>query len=78
MKRPLALSDSQMSLIKRAARALPVNTRAQFLQDVASRLADTPADAAVMQAINIVFDRIPVFLNDALPTIIDADEVGLR
>jgi hypothetical protein len=62
MKRPLALSDHQMSLVRRAAAALPVNARDGFLQDVAARLADEPSDAAVMQAINSVFDRIPIFL----------------
>jgi hypothetical protein len=67
MKRPLALSDHQMSLVRRAAAALPVNARDGFLQDVARRLADEPSDAAVAQAVNVTFDRVPVFLNDALP-----------
>jgi hypothetical protein len=62
MKRPLALSDHQMSLVRRAAASLPVNARDGFLQDVARRLAAEPSDAAVMQAINSVFDRIPIFL----------------
>jgi hypothetical protein len=34
MKRPLSLTDNQLRLIERAARALPVNTRDAFLQDV--------------------------------------------
>jgi hypothetical protein len=62
MKRPLSLSDQQMRQIKNAARVLPVALRDQFLRDVAARLVDTPSDAAVMQAINSVFDRIPIFL----------------
>jgi hypothetical protein len=60
--RPLALSDRQFALVRDAARAVPVNARDGFLQDVAARLADEPSDAAVMQAINSVFDRIPIFL----------------
>lgn len=60
--RLLALTDRQLQLVKRAAASLPVNARDGFLQDVARRLADEPSDAAVMQAINSVFDRIPIFL----------------
>jgi hypothetical protein len=65
--RPLALTDRQLQLVKNAVRAVPVNARDGFLQDVARRLAAEPSDAAVMQAINVVFDRVPVFLNDAQP-----------
>jgi hypothetical protein len=59
---PIALSDTQLALVRDAARAVPVMQRDQFLQNVAARLADEPSDAAVMQAINSVFDRIPIFL----------------
>ena len=65
--RLLSLTDRQLQLVKNAARAVPVNARDGFLQDVAARQADEPSDAAVMQAINVVFDRVPVFLNDAQP-----------
>jgi hypothetical protein len=67
LPRPLALSDRQLELVTRAARALPLMRRDQFLQDVAARLTGEPSDAAVMQAINVTFDLTPVFLNDALP-----------
>lgn len=60
--RLLSLTDRQLQLVKNAARAMPVNARDGFLQDVARRLAHEPSDAAVMQAINSVFDRIPIFL----------------
>jgi hypothetical protein len=59
---PLALTDRQLQLVTRAARALPLMHRDWFLQNVAARLAAEPSDAAVMQAINSVFDRIPIFL----------------
>lgn len=65
---PLSLSDRQLELIKQAARALPVNARDRFLQDVAAHLAGEPFDAAIVQAINVALDRTPVFLNDAMPT----------
>jgi hypothetical protein len=42
-----------------------VAARDGFLQEGAARLADTPSDDAVVQAINIVFDRVPVFMCDA-------------
>ena len=64
---PLALSDHQLDLIKQAARALPVSERDLFLQNVARHLAGEPSDGAIMQAINNVLDRVPVFLTDAQP-----------
>jgi hypothetical protein len=51
----ISLTDAQLT-------ALPLMHRDQFLQNVAARLADEPSDDAVMQAINSVFDRIPIFL----------------
>jgi hypothetical protein len=67
MKRPLALSDHQMSLVRRAAAAQPVNARDGFLQDVARRLADEPSDAAVSAAIDaeLALNRLPTFLCDS-------------
>jgi len=67
MKRPLALSDHQMSLVRRAAAALRVNARDEFLRSVARRLVGEPSDAAITQPINVTLDRTPVFLNDAQP-----------
>jgi hypothetical protein len=58
--KPLSLTDRQLTLVRNAARAMPVNARDQFLRDVASHLADTPSDAAVMMAINVTYDRVPV------------------
>jgi hypothetical protein len=67
--RPLALTDRQLQLVKHAARAMPVNTRDQFLQDVASRLADEPTDIAVSAAISaqLALNRLPTFLCDSKP-----------
>jgi len=68
MKRALALSDYQMSIVRHAAAALPVAARDGFLQEGAARLADTPSDNAVQAAINASLDRTPVFLNDSAST----------
>jgi len=70
MKRPLSLSDRQLQLVRDAARSLLLSLplRDQFLQGVAARLTGEPSAAAVTQAINIVLDRTPVFLNDSAPT----------
>jgi hypothetical protein len=53
----LALSDHQTRAIKRAAAALPLVARSEFLQHVAAQLAGRPSDAAVQIAINLVLDR---------------------
>jgi hypothetical protein len=66
--RLLSLTDRQLQLVKDAARAVPVNARDGFLQDVARRLADEPSDAAVAQAVNVTLDRVPVFLKKETTT----------
>jgi hypothetical protein len=58
MKTALALSDRQLAFIQNAAKPLPVNSRAEFLQRVASHLSGMPSDQAVVQATNVVLDSI--------------------
>jgi hypothetical protein len=64
---PLSLSDRQLRMIRAAAAALPVSARDEFLQSVARYLAGEPSNTAITQAINVVLDRVPVFLTDAQP-----------
>jgi hypothetical protein len=54
---PLALTDTQLYAIQRAAAALPPATRSEFLEQVARQLSGRPSDAAVQVAINVVLDR---------------------
>jgi hypothetical protein len=68
MKKPLALTDNQLHLIKHAARSLLVDARDHFLQSVAAHLADQPSDSAVQAAVVAALDRTPVFLCDAKPS----------
>jgi hypothetical protein len=56
---PLAFSDHQMDMLHRAAAALPVNHRGEFLSRVAKRLAPEPSDYAVARVINVVLDATP-------------------
>ena len=68
MKGALALSDYQLLLVRRAAAALPPQLRDGFLHDLAARLTGQPSDAAVNEAINVLFDRAvvtPVYLCDS-------------
>ena len=51
----LALTDGQLHAIERAAAALPLAARGEFLQHVA-RLSGRPSDAAVQIAVNLAFD----------------------
>jgi hypothetical protein len=69
MKRPLALSDHQMSLVRRAAAALPENARDELLRAVAAHLSESPSDAAVAAVVNAQLDRnlTPMFLTDSAP-----------
>jgi hypothetical protein len=57
MKDAIALTDFQLGLVRRAAAALPVEQRADYLQGVAVLLAGQPTNDAVMAAINAVLDR---------------------
>ena len=57
MKGSRALSDTQLQLVDRVARSLPAGQRENFLQAVAARLAGTPADHAVEEAVNVALDR---------------------
>jgi hypothetical protein len=68
---PLALTDHQLALVRRAAAALPPAQRDGFLRVIAARLAAQPTDAAVAAAVNIAMDHMPsaeAFLCDAAPT----------
>jgi len=56
MHEPLALTDTQLRAIERAATALPPAARSDFLQQVARHLSGRPSDVAVMAAINLVLD----------------------
>jgi hypothetical protein len=57
MRDALALTDYQLYAIERAAAALPVADRGEFLQQVARQLCGQPSDLAVQAAINLVLDR---------------------
>jgi len=52
----LALTDGQLHAIERAAAALPLAARGEFLQHVARHLSGRPSDAAVQIAVNLAFD----------------------
>jgi hypothetical protein len=57
----LSLSDRQLRLIQTAARAVPVERRDLFLQNVAKHLTSEPTDSAVIAALNAALDRLPRF-----------------
>lgn len=61
IQRPLGLTDHQLALVRRAAKAIPVVRRDDFLVAVARRLAPEPSDAAVEAAVNRQLDLVPVF-----------------
>jgi hypothetical protein len=65
-ERPLSLSDRQLYLLRQAAKAIPIQQRENWLSDVAKRLTGEPSDAAVMQAINVQYDRTHVYLTDSM------------
>jgi hypothetical protein len=69
MRGSLVLSDTQQRLVERVARSLPAGQqRDSFLEAVAARLAGTPADHAVEEAVNVALDRAqPVLMCDAGP-----------
>jgi hypothetical protein len=56
--RPLALTDRQLDLLKRAVAALPEQLRQQFVADVAARLGSAPGNHALRRAINTCFARL--------------------
>ena len=61
----LDLSDVQLRMVERAATSLPVERRAEFLQDVASRLGEgTPSTPAVEIAVGAALERTAVSLSD--------------
>jgi hypothetical protein len=53
----LALTNTQVYAIERAAAALPHAARSDFLMQVSAQLSGQPSDAAVQVAINVVLDR---------------------
>jgi hypothetical protein len=67
MKRPLALTDRQLALVRHAGASLPVGARDGFLQSVAAHLTGEPSDGAVSAAVQAALSRTPVFLCDAKP-----------
>ena len=58
----LSLSDRQMSLVKSAAKSLPVGLRDKYLQTVAGLLANEPSDFAVSCAVNRALDLANSFV----------------
>ena len=56
---PLGLTDHQIELIKRAAAAVPIEKRNDFLISLAKRLAPLPTDYAVMHAVNHQLNLTP-------------------
>ena len=56
---PLAFSDHQFAMLRRAAKTLPADKRDDFLSRVAKQLAPEPSDFAVSWAINRVLDLTP-------------------
>lgn len=56
---PLGLSDFQIEFVKRAAKAVPVDKRDQFLLSVARHLAPLPSDSAVSEAVNRALNVMP-------------------
>ena len=68
MKDILALSDRQLQEVTAAAASLRVESRDQFLRDIASQLAPLkrqPTDADVAAAINQTIGVTPVYLCDS-------------
>jgi hypothetical protein len=67
--RLLSLTDHQMSLVRRAASALPISERDEFLRGVAHRLGGEPTDDAISAAIDaqLALNRLPTFLCDSKP-----------
>jgi hypothetical protein len=60
--RALALSDSQLALLKRIAARLPVSRRDEFLRRVAARLGEgMPSTPAVETAIDQALGCAPEF-----------------
>jgi hypothetical protein len=57
--RPLALSDRQIIMLKRATAILPEEARRQFVADVAEHLGASPSNNALTRAINIELARRP-------------------
>jgi len=58
LKRPLALSDKQMTLLRRFAATLPAERRHGFIHDVCGYLSGEPSDLAVQCAVDAVLDRV--------------------
>ncbi len=61
----LGLTDRQLELVHRAARALPIERRDAFLLALAKRLAPSPSDYAVAAAVIRELDIVPVFFSSA-------------
>ncbi len=66
---PIALSDTQLALVRDAARAVPVSERDAFLQGIARHLGTGPSDDSVVAAIDaqLAINRLPTFLCDSTP-----------
>jgi hypothetical protein len=64
MTRPLALTDSQLEMVRSAAASLPPASRDSFLRHVASHLGSEPGDQAVQLAIDaaLAVNQLPTFL----------------
>jgi uncharacterized protein (DUF1778 family) len=56
---PLGLSDFQIELVKRAAKAVPIEKRDEFLLSAPRHLAPEPSDFAVSVAVNRALDILP-------------------
>ena len=60
INRTPSLTERQLSLITRAAAALPIDRRDEFRRSVMMRLTGEPMTSAVMQVVNDVMSAIPV------------------
>jgi hypothetical protein len=61
-RRALALTDRQLAFVRRGAAMLPVHRRDAFLWRVAAQSVDTPADGAVIEAVNNALDGAAAIL----------------
>ena len=60
MRRALALTDRQMTFVRRGEAMLPVHRRDAFLRAIADRLIGEPTDSAVIEAVNLGLDAAAV------------------
>lgn len=64
-QRPLALGDTQLRIVERAAASLPVEQRDNFLQQVAGQLRGAPSVPAVETAVGRALATLrPIYLCD--------------